>query len=117
LEIRNSDDTVHTTHAVPDGFNVVTPRRGQRIRRHFDRPKVMVPLRCDVHPWMNAHIGVLDHPFFAVSDAQGRFSLPTGLPDGQYRLGLWHSKLGRHHRSLKVIQGRASLEIVLRLKR
>ncbi|MEM7676163.1 MAG: hypothetical protein AAF449_09190 [Myxococcota bacterium] len=115
LEIRNSDATVHMTRAdIPDGFNVVTPRRGQRIRRRFGQHQVMVPVRCDVHPWMIAYVGVLDHPFFAVTDDGGRWRLPAGLPDGHYRFGFWHSKLGRHHRDVQVAQGRATIDIVLK---
>ena len=113
LEIRNGDPTLHTTHAFTyRGFNVVTPRQGQRIRKTFTRPQVMVPIRCDVHPWMTAYAGVLAHPYFGVTDTRGRFALPPGLPDGTYTLELWHEKLGRKRIKVDLTEGKASTEVV-----
>ena len=115
LEIRNGDPTLHTTHAdKADGFNVVTPRRGQRVRKTFDRPQVMVPLKCDVHPWMKAYAGVLSHPYFAVTDGTGRFTLPEGLPDGDYQVRLWHETLGRRSTTARVRAGRGTIAVVFR---
>lgn len=114
LEIRNSDPTVHNVHAyVFRGFNVITPHRGHTATKVFRRPKVMVPLRCDVHPWMRAYAGVLPHPFFAVTDAKGRFLLPRGLPEGDHRLKLWHEKLGRRSAKLTVEDGQAQVEVLI----
>ena len=113
LEIRNGDPTLHTTHAFTyRGFNVVTPRQGQRIRKVFTRRQIMVPIRCDVHPWMTAYAGVLEHAYFAVSDATGRFVIPSGLPNGRYTLAFWHEKLGRQRVAVKLVDGRATTEIV-----
>jgi hypothetical protein len=53
----------------------------------------MVPFKCDVHGWMNAYVGVMDHPFFAVTDDNGGFEIP-GLPAGTYTVEAWHEKLG-----------------------
>ena len=53
----------------------------------------MVPVKCNVHAWMNAYVGVLEHPFFAVTDANGRFSIPQ-LPPGTYTIETWHERLG-----------------------
>ena len=53
----------------------------------------MVPFKCDVHGWMNAYVGVLDHPYFAVTDEDGKFELKT-LPPGTYTIEAWHEKLG-----------------------
>ncbi len=117
LEIRNGDPTLHTTHAFTfRGFNVVTPRKGQRIQKTFTRAQVMVPIRCDVHPWMTAYAGVLPHPFFAVTDADGGFALPPGLPDGDYAFEAWHEKLGRQRFEVKVSGGQSTTEVVFRPK-
>ena len=53
----------------------------------------MVPFKCDVHGWMNAYVGVVEHPYFAVTDKDGKFSL-KGLPPGTYTIEAWHEKLG-----------------------
>jgi hypothetical protein len=59
----------------------------------FTAKEVMVPFKCDVHGWMNAYVGVLDHPFFAVTDNEGKFDL-KGLPPGTYTIEAWHEKAG-----------------------
>ena len=59
----------------------------------FTTKEIMVPFKCDVHSWMNAYVGVLDHPYFAVSDKDGKFDLKT-LPPGTYTIEAWHEKLG-----------------------
>jgi hypothetical protein len=61
----------------------------------------MIPVRCNNHPWMNAFINVAPTPFFAVSDAQGHFTI-TGLPPGNYVLGAVHEKLGEKEINLTV---------------
>ncbi len=59
----------------------------------FTAREVMVPFKCDVHGWMNAYAGVLDHPYFAVTGADGRFELKS-LPPGTYTVEAWHERLG-----------------------
>ncbi len=61
--------------------------------RSSTNKEVMVPFKCDVHGWMNAYVGVLDHPYFAVTDKDGKFSL-KGLPPGTYTIEAWHEKAG-----------------------
>ncbi|HYN10201.1 MAG TPA: carboxypeptidase regulatory-like domain-containing protein [Vicinamibacterales bacterium] len=97
LEIVNSDPTVHNVHAVPmsnQEFNKGQPFQGMRERQVFTVPEVMVRFMCNVHGWMAAHVGVVAHPFFAVTDASGKFEL-KGLPPGTYTLEAWHEKFGR----------------------
>ncbi len=57
----------------------------------FTAPEVMVRFKCDVHPWMASWVGVVAHPFFAVSDNAGKFDI-KGLPPGTYTLEAWHEK-------------------------
>ena len=97
LEIKNSDPTLHNIHALPMGnkeFNTGQPIQGMITKHTFDSKEVMVPFKCDVHGWMNAYVGVLDHPFFAVTGKDGKFSI-MGLPPGTYTIEAWHEKGGR----------------------
>lgn len=96
LEVRNSDPTLHNVHAVPKinrEFNFGQPTKGMKSNRTFDKVEVMVPFRCDVHGWMNAYAGVVAHPFYAVSKADGSFEI-KGLPPGSYTIEVWHEQLG-----------------------
>ncbi len=107
LDIRNSDPLQHNIKAVPTeqrGFNISQPRAGMTTTRSFNTPEVMVPLECSVHGWMNAYLGVVDHPYFATSGADGTFSIP-GLPAGSYTLEAWHETLGTRTLEVEVDDG------------
>jgi plastocyanin len=96
VQILNSDATLHNVHAVPkvnDEFNFGLPLKGMESTRVFDEPEIMVPFRCDVHGWMAAFAGVVPHPFFAVSSADGSYEI-TGLPGGTYTIEAWHERFG-----------------------
>jgi hypothetical protein len=96
LKIRNSDDTLHNIHPRPKlnaEFNIGQPRQGMESEKSFDKPEMLIPVGCDVHPWMRAYISVLSHPFFAVSSEDGRYEI-KGLPPGEYEIEAVHSKLG-----------------------
>ena len=96
LEIINSDPTLHNIHAIPKNnseFNTGQPIQGMKMTHKFDKPEVMVPFKCDVHGWMNAYVGVVDHPYFATTGADGKFSL-ANVPPGTYTIEAWHEKLG-----------------------
>jgi plastocyanin len=96
LDIVNSDETLHNVHALPMAnreFNRGQPLAGLKSTTTFTVPEVMLPFKCDVHKWMNAWVGVLEHPFYAVSGKAGAFAL-AGLPPGTYTIEAWHEKLG-----------------------
>jgi plastocyanin len=96
LQIVNSDATLHNVHGLPKAnkeFNQGQPIQGMKMTHTFSTKEVMIPFKCDVHGWMNAWIGVLDHPYYAVTGADGTFSL-KGLPPGTYAIEAWHEKLG-----------------------
>ena len=104
LEIRNTDSTLHNMHASPEHnqeFNKALGQQGLNHIHTFSTAEVMVPFKCDVHRWMRAWVGVIDHPFHAVSTADGTFSL-TGLPPGTYTIEAWHEKLGRQTQTITI---------------
>ena len=104
LEIVNSDATLHNVHAVPKQngeFNTGQPLKGMKHTHTFSTKEVMVLFKCDVHGWMNAYVGVLDHPFFAATGADGSFAL-KGLPPGTYTIEAWHEKLGTQTQTVTV---------------
>jgi hypothetical protein len=96
FRIRNLDPTLHNVHAQPrkgqnKEFNLAQVGKGQVSERSFPSPEVMVRFKCDVHPWMFAYVGVLDNPYFAVTDKDGTFKI-SGVPNGKYTLVAYHPK-------------------------
>src|SRR5712691_3556133 len=95
LRVRNSDNTFHNVHTwstVNAAFNIAQPRQGMEATRTFEKPEILVPVRCDIHPWMRAFIAVLPHPFHAVTGPDGTFTI-RGLPAGEYEIEAVHEKL------------------------
>jgi hypothetical protein len=104
LEVRNSDRLLHNVRAEGDinqPFNIGQPVQGTRFTRTFTTREVMIPFRCDVHAWMHAYVGVLEHPYFDVTDGEGRYTL-KGLPPGDYTVEAWHERLGTSSRQVTV---------------
>lgn len=106
LEIRNSDGILHNINASPSenrGFNISQPVEMESTRT-FSRAEVMIPVRCDVHGWMESYIGVQDHPYFAVSDEDGSFTIER-LPAGDYVVEAWHERYGTRTMEVTVAAG------------
>lgn len=106
IEIRNSDETVHNVNAraeINQGFNIGQVIRGRKDLRTFTAPEVMIPFMCDVHKWMNAFVGVLNHPYFAVTKDGGKFELKN-LPAGTYTIEAWHEKLGTQAQQVTIAE-------------
>jgi carboxypeptidase family protein len=104
LDIINSDATLHNIHAFPEkneAFNLGMPVQGMKYTKKFDKPEVMVKIKCDVHGWMLAWCGVVTHPFFAVSGPDGTYTIKD-LPAGTYTLEAWHEKLGTQTQQVTV---------------
>ncbi len=96
LKIKNSDATLHNIHALPktnQEFNTAQPFQNAVFERKFDKTEVMVHFKCDVHPWMSSYVGVVDHPYYAVSGEDGTFEIGN-LPPGTYTIEMWHETLG-----------------------
>jgi hypothetical protein len=96
LSIQNNDPTHHNTHPTPKNnveWNQTQPPGSAPIIKTFTRHEVLIPFKCNQHPWERAYVGVLDHPFFSVSDEEGNYSI-HGIPPGSYTVVAWHERLG-----------------------
>lgn len=103
LDVVNSDPTLHNVHSLSKEnpqFNVAQPKQGMRLTKKFDKPEVF-KVKCEVHTWMGAYIGVFSHPFFAVTGDDGTFTL-SKLPAGEYTIEAWHEKYGTQTAKVKV---------------
>jgi plastocyanin len=100
----NSDPVLHNVRSIAEAngtFNDMMPTKDMRLEKVFDKTEVPVRAKCDVHPWMSAFIGVVPHPFFAVSGQAGDFSL-VNVPEGEYEIEAWHEVFGRQTQKIKV---------------
>jgi len=107
VTMQNSDPVLHNVHTKPEANktkNIAMPVKGSRRDFKFSKPEVMIPVVCDVHPWMRAFIGVVDHPFFAVTDASGAFHFED-MPAGEFTIQFWHEKLGVQEQTIVVEKG------------
>ena len=96
LQIRNSDPLLHNVRSngvINQAFNKSTPIEGVSFNHTFATKEVMVPFKCDVHGWMSAYVGVLDHPYFGTTAPDGKVVLGN-LPPGTYTIEAWHEALG-----------------------
>ena len=112
LLIKNSDDTLHNIHALPnnnDEFNKGQPAGSADLKKTFKNEDVMVHFKCDVHPWMSAYVGVLPYPFFSVTGTDGTFAIKD-LPAGDYEIVAWHEKYGEQTAKVKVGDGEAKTQ-------
>lgn len=99
ISFTNSDPTMHNVHMLPtvggnQTVDISQPPNGMAEYRVFSQPELMMPVRCNNHPWMQAFINVVANPFFAVSDAEGHFEI-KGLPPGTYTIVADHEVLGQ----------------------
>ena len=107
LLIVNSDPTLHNVHSVSETnapFNFGMAVEGQTSTRYFHAEEITVKLKCDVHPWMSAYVGVVSHPYHAVTGERGSFLL-EGLAAGEYVVEAWHEDLGVVRQSVVVGEG------------
>jgi plastocyanin len=110
IEILNSDATLHNVHSMPvesKGFNIGMPSRGMSAVRKFSEQEVFVRFKCDVHPWMEAYVGVIATPFFAVTGPDGTFRI-EGIPPGEYVVEAAHPSLGSQTETVAIRVGEES---------
>ena len=109
IDISNSDAVTHNIHPVPKNNREwnISQSHEQKYTRSFPRQEIMVPVKCNVHPWMKTYIGVVSHPYFSVTGTDGSFSL-NNLPPGDYTVEAWHEKFGTQEQKLTVAPNGAS---------
>ena len=104
LNVTNSDPTTHNVNVQPknnDAFNQAQGQSAPPITAVFKRPEVLIPVKCNQHPWMKAWVGVTKHPFSAVTKEDGTFTIKN-VPPGTYTLEAWHEKFGTKTAQVKV---------------
>jgi hypothetical protein len=104
FKVLNSDGILHNVHALPKvnpQFNMAMPASRTEAVEDFAKVEGMFVIKCDVHPWMKAYIEVLSHPYFDVTESDGKFVL-GGLPAGTYEVEIWHEKLGTQTQKVTV---------------
>lgn len=104
IKILNSDGTMHNVHglaAVNAEFNEAMPKMKKELTKSFDKEEILFAVKCDVHPWMQAYVGIVSHPFFTVSKEDGKFTI-SGLDAGTYEIEAIHEKLGKMTASVTV---------------
>ena len=85
---------MHSRPERNDGFNQTQASGSAPVEWQPTKPELMIPFACDIHPWMKAWVSVREHPWFAVSDASGAFTI-GGVPPGEYTLEACHEKYGK----------------------
>src|SRR4029077_7439960 len=96
LQVSNDDPTIHNVHSVSargNDVNASRPARTPPLTVTMKAEEMMLRITCDVHSWMNIYVGVVSHPYFAVSGNDGRFQI-SNVPAGRQRIQVWHERYG-----------------------
>ena len=120
ISVKNSDPVLHNVHPQPavagnKEYNKAQLPMGPALSFVYDQPEEFLKFKCDVHPWMFPYVSVMGHGYFAVTDADGKFSI-AGVPDGTYELTARHRKAGEVSQKVTVKGGKASVNLTLELK-
>ena len=102
VQIKNDDPTTHNIHPTPKDnreWNESQAPKAAALEKSFAREEVMLPVKCNQHPWMRMFVNVVKNPFYAVTGPDGKFEI-KGLPPGDYTLAFVHEKLGEHDQKL-----------------
>ena len=117
FEVVNADPLTHNIHPLAQinrDWNQSQSPEDPPLKRRFSHPEVMIRVKCNIHPWMRAWVGVVPHPYFAVTGREGAFDL-TRVPPGTYLLEAWHEALGRIEQRVTV-DPKGTSELVLRFQ-
>lgn len=107
LQVTNSDPTAHNVHSLStrgNAFNTSQPQAGMKSTFHLKNADAVMRIKCDFHSWMISYVGVVAHPYFGVSGADGAFRI-TGVPPGRHTIRVWHERYGRLTKTVDVKAG------------
>jgi len=107
VQIKNSDALLHNVDGLSgktNGFNIAQPRAGLVYEFKPKNEEVMMHLKCDVHNWMNAYIGIVTNPYFGVTNTMGTFQIDK-VPPGTYTIQAWHERFGSVNKTVTVKAG------------
>jgi plastocyanin len=117
LKVVNSDPVTHNIHPMAQinrEWNHSQGAGDEPLARKFLKPEVMIRVKCNIHRWMHAFIGVVDNPYFAVSSADGSYEI-RNLPPGDYVIGVWHETLGTQEQKVTIpASGKISLNFTFK---
>jgi plastocyanin len=117
LQVTNSDPVTHNIHPLAQINREWNHSQGQGdapLARRFVKPEVMIRVKCNIHSWMHAFIGVVAHPYFAVTGPDGAFEI-RNIPPGDYVVEAWHEKLGTLEQKITVTPS-AKIETTFKFK-
>jgi len=117
IKMLNSDPLAHNVHGLPKNspsWNFSLGVKGASRTMAVAKPEAMIEIKCDIHPWMRAYVGVFDHPYFMLSNDEGRFTLKD-VPPGEYTIEAWHERFGVQSQKVTV-QAKDTQEITLTFK-
>jgi hypothetical protein len=122
IVVRNSDPFLHNVNHAPTedvqkrSPNVAQLPKGPDVERAFEKQEeLLVRFKCDVHPWMFSYVAIFDHPYFAVTGADGSFKIPK-LPPGTYTLEVFHRKAGKASKEITVTDANQTVDFSLDAK-
>ena len=117
LKVTNSDPVTHNIHPLAQvnrEWNQSQAPGAEAFTRKFTQPEVMIRVKCNIHGWMHAWVGVVAHPYFAVTGADGTFQL-RNVPPGNYVIETWHEELGKQEQKITLAPAGQS-ELVFNFK-
>jgi plastocyanin len=119
IRVINDDPLTHNIHTLPEvpgnkEINQSQAAKTKPLEFTYGKPEEFLRFKCDVHPWMFSYVSVLNHPFYSVTDENGRFEI-KGLPDGKYKVKFKHRKASEKTEDVEIKGGQATVDVALKV--
>ena len=108
VKFKNSDKVPHNVHTLSEknkAFNK-SVNKDREIEYIYDQEEIFF-VKCDIHPWMKSYVSVVSHPFFGVTQSDGKFEIKK-LPPGKYTVEVWHERLGKETKEIEIVEGQSA---------